>query len=171
MNDDEWFPHDVTGVLSCDLTLPRDLNALEVHQRALVIELLAQLAVARLVQVALRLHHLVVGGHADVELALDGVEALLREFARAVEARIASKELRTASAADVTSVAICSSVVLSVASVCCRIRRCRARLAFAALAPSGYLNCIRTFQVGASNVPTLRSASSTPSSEATAARR
>ena len=74
-----------------------DLRALEIDERALVVQLRAELAVARVGQVALRLHDLVVGRHADVELALDGLEPLFRQLARRLRrlhrlVRVANRE-------------------------------------------------------------------------------
>src|SRR5687767_12162336 len=58
------------------------LHALELDQRALVIENRAQLAVAGVGEIALELDDLIVGGHAHFELAGLGFELLLGKLAR-----------------------------------------------------------------------------------------
>jgi hypothetical protein len=50
-----------------------DLHPLEVDERALIVQLLAKLAVAGVVEIPLSLHHFEVGRHAHVELALHGL--------------------------------------------------------------------------------------------------
>src|SRR5690242_392026 len=58
------------------------LHGFEVDERLPVVEDGAQLVVSSVREIALRLHDLIVGRHADVHLALRRFEALLRELAR-----------------------------------------------------------------------------------------
>ena len=58
----------------------RLLQPLELDERLPVVQHRAKLAVARLVHVPLRLHDEVVRGHADLELALLGLEPALRQI-------------------------------------------------------------------------------------------
>ena len=74
---DKWM---AGGSARC---LPRaDLRPFEVHERTLVVQRFAQLAVPCVSEIALRLQHLEVVRHADLELALRRLEALLRELPR-----------------------------------------------------------------------------------------
>jgi hypothetical protein len=59
-----------------------NLSPLEIDDRATIVQVLAELAVARIGQIALRLDHFEVGGHADVELALRRLGALDRQLTR-----------------------------------------------------------------------------------------
>ena len=60
----------------------RLLQALELDERLAVVQDRLQLVVLRGRQIALRLDDEVVGRHADLELALLGLELLLRQLAR-----------------------------------------------------------------------------------------
>ncbi len=97
----------------------------------------AQLDVLRVGQVALRLHDEEVGGEADLELALFGLEPPFGEGARGARRLDAPQVACTCSAALVTSVATCSSSARRRVDCCVRCTRVRAYWPSALVPPIG----------------------------------
>ena len=115
----------------------RLLQPLEFDERLPIAQHRLQFVVLRAGEIALRLHHEVVCGHADFELALLRLEGPLRQLARCLSGLHPLDVASHVVAALVTSVAICSSICFNCASTwfCCT--RARATFASCGLVPIG----------------------------------